>query len=58
MDFVVTCPFCRDSATEHLPNVELYAKTAGTERRVYSGMVFRCSEWHIFAVFRKHSSEV
>lgn len=36
------CPICWDHDLEKLDNVQLY-----------HGIVYRCSSWHVFAVFER-----
>lgn len=49
----VICPYCGDNALKLLPGAELIAMNAPKPRVVSQARIYRCSAWHVFAVFPK-----
>ena len=51
MEVPVVCPFCWDHAIYPIHEVKLIAETGGSQRPLGEGKIFRCRDWHVFAVF-------
>jgi hypothetical protein len=51
VQFPLLCPHCADRNVEAVPDAPLYAVNLPQQKTPLSGSVFRCSQWHIFAVF-------
>ena len=48
----IVCPVCWDHALERIDGLHLTARTI-EERRVSRVLMYRCSHWHVFAVFEQ-----
>lgn len=48
----IVCPVCWDHALETLDGLHLTARTTA-EQSVSRVHVYRCSAWHVFAVFEQ-----
>ena len=51
-DVPIVCPICWDRSIEKLEGVALSASTSGG-RNVGGAFVYRCSHWHLFALFQQ-----
>jgi hypothetical protein len=49
----IVCPICWDHALEKLEGVRLSARTYAEQPFINRALVYRCSSWHIFAVFEQ-----
>lgn len=47
----IVCPICWDHALEKLEGIRLSAKSLAEQPFVNRVIVYRCSSWHVFAVF-------
>ena len=47
----IVCPICWDHALEKLEGIRLSARTFAEQRFISRVLVYRCSSWHVFAVF-------
>jgi len=53
-DTPIVCPVCWDHAVERVEDVRLSAHTKDG-RNVGGAFVYRCSHWHLFALFNQPS---
>jgi hypothetical protein len=49
----IVCPVCWDHALEKLEGVRLSARTFAEQPFISRVHVYRCSHWHIFALFEQ-----
>ena len=49
----IVCPICWDHALEKLEGVRLSARSFAEQPFVNRVIVYRCSLWHVFAVFEQ-----
>jgi hypothetical protein len=47
------CPICWDHALEKLEGIRLSARTFAEQPFISRVLVYRCSSWHVFAVFEQ-----
>jgi hypothetical protein len=50
----IVCPICWDHALEKLEGIRLSARTFAEQPFISRVLLYRCSSWHIFAVFEQH----
>jgi hypothetical protein len=48
----IVCPVCWDHALEKIEGIHLSARTV-TEHDISRVSIYRCTNWHIFAVFNQ-----
>lgn len=53
----IICPQCWDHAVEPIQGVELFALQTSEPRRISDITVYRCQQWHVFAIFKLNSSQ-
>ena len=51
MELPAVCPYCCDQSIERIGEVKLYAEHLPHQTTLIAGSVFRCSHWHVFAMF-------
>jgi hypothetical protein len=51
MEAPLVCPHCCDRIIKAIPDAQLYAENLPQQKTPIAGSIFRCSQWHIFAVF-------
>jgi hypothetical protein len=51
MEAPLVCPYCCDSNIQAVPDARLYAANFPQQTTPLSGSVYRCSRWHVFAMF-------
>jgi hypothetical protein len=49
----IVCPICWDHALEKLEGIRLSARTFAEQPFISRVLVYRCSSWHVFAVFEQ-----
>jgi hypothetical protein len=52
VDTPIVCPVCWDHAVERVEGIKLSANNADG-RNVGGANIFRCGQWHLFAVFER-----
>ena len=53
----IICPECWDHAVEPLPDTQLFSLHGSEPRLVTAVTVYRCRQWHVFAIFKTEVAE-
>jgi hypothetical protein len=53
----IICPVCWDHAVEPVPDAQLFSLRASEPRLLTAVTVYRCRQWHIFAIFELKAAE-
>ena len=57
MELPVVCPCCWDTNIERVLDAKLYTENLSRQTTIpITGVVFRCSHWHVFAMFHPGGS--
>ena len=54
---VIICPECWDRAVEPLPGAQLFSLLGSEPRLITAVTVYRCQQWHVFAIFKLEVAE-